>query len=232
MKTPEKKTVEVSEKKMSEAFEKKIVEMSEKKSKKYYLAGIVPMLFLALGIFLFFETADLRERQEERKEKEQYQVVLPEGEIFENVELDNRAAEVILARAELEDIHLKRVVKVKNKEEQNIGTIYELCDQSGYGGYLTLLIGMNESSVLCGITLKNAPEIVTEITKEEISPFLDQFQYGRKDKVFWIDEQIFGGVEIVKMDSAPVTSREIVRMVNGCRQLADNIGKLTGGQGE
>lgn len=215
-----------------ETPEKKIAEVSEKKPKKYYLAGIVPVLFLALGIFLFFATTDLRERQEERKEKEQYQAVLPEGEIFENVELDNRAAEVFLVRAGLEDIRLKRVVKVRNKEQQNIGTIYELCDQSGYGGYLTLLIGMNESGVLCGITLKNAPEIVTEITREEISPFLEQFQYGRKDKVFWIDEQIFGGVEIVKMDTAPVTSREIVRMVNGCRKLAENLGTLTGGQKE
>lgn len=204
----------------------------EKRPKKNYLAGIVPVLFLALGIFLFFATADLREKQEKQKEKEQYQVILPEGATFEKVKTDKRAVEAFLARSGLEDIRLKQILAVKNKEQQNIGTIYELCDKSGYGGDLTLLIGMNESDVLCGIFLKEAPEIVKEITREEISTFLEQFQYGRKDKVFWTDEQIFGGVEIVKMDSAPVTSREIVRMVNGCRQLADNLGSLTGGQKE
>lgn len=224
METPEKKTVEAPEKNM--------VETPEKKPKKYYLAGIVPVLFLALGIFLFFATGNIREKQEEQKEKEQYQAVLPEGETFEKIKMDKHSVEAFLARSGLEDLCLKQVLTVKNKEQQNIGTIYELCDKSGYGGSLTLLIGMNESDVLCGMILKEAPEIVIEITKDEITPFLEQFQYSRKDKVFWIDEQIFGGVEIVKMDSAPVTSREIVRMVNGCRQLADNLGKLTGGQKE
>ena len=208
------------------------METPEKKPKKYYLAGIVPVLFLALGVFLFFVTADLREKQEDKKEKEQYQAILPEGESFERVKTDKQAVEAFLARSGLEDIRLKQVLVVKNKEQQSIGTIYELCDKSGYGGDLTLLIGMNESDVLCGIHLKEASEIVSEITKEEIGSFLEQFQYSRRDKVFWIDEQIFGGVEIEKMDSAPITSREIVRMVNGCRQLADNLGSFTGGQDE
>ena len=232
METSEKKIEEVSEKKLEEISEKNIEETPEKKPKKYYLAGIVPVLFLALGSFLFFATADLREKQEEKREKVQYQAILPEGETFEKVKTDKQSVEAFLARSSLENIRLKQILTVKNKEQQNIGTIYELCDKSGYGGNLTLLIGMNESNVLCGIVLKEAPEIVSEITKEEISSFLEQFQYGRKDKVFWIDKQIFGGVEIVKMDSAPITSRKIVRMVNGCRRLADNLGTLTGGQKE
>ena len=238
METPEKKTAEASEKKLEEtpekktveASEKKLEETSEKKSKKNYLAGIVPVLFLALGIFLFFATENFREKQAGQKEKEQYQAILPEGAAFEKIKTDKQAVEAFLAKSGLEDIRLRQILLVKNKDQQNIGTIYELSDKSGYGGDLTLLIGMNESNVLCGIVLKEAPEIVTEITKKELNPFLEQFQYSRKDKVFWIDEQIFGGMEIVKMDSAPVTSREIVRMVNGCRQLADNLGRLTGGQ--
>ena len=208
------------------------MEIPEKRPKKYYLAGIVPVLFLALGIFLFFVTEDLREKKTEQKERKQYQAILPEGKTFEKVKTDKRAVEAFLARSELEDICVKQIVKVMNEEQQNIGTIYELCDKSGYGGNLTLLIGMNESDVLCGVILKDAPVIVTEITKEEITPFLEQFQYSRKDEVFWIDEPMFGGVEIIKMKSAPITSREIVRTVNGCRQLADNLGKLTGGQKE
>ena len=232
--TPEKKIEEASEKKLEETSEKniEIEEIFEKRPKKYYLAGIVPVLFLALGIFLFFATENLREKQAGQKEKEQYQAILPEGETFEKIKTDKQAVEAFLARSGLEDICLKQIVEVKNKEQQRIGTIYELYDKSAYGGDLTLLIGMNESDVLCGITLKEAPEIVKEITKEELGTFLKQFQYSRKDKVFWIEEQVFGGVEIVKMDSAPVTSLEIVRMVNGCRKLVDNLGTLTGGQKE
>lgn len=205
-------------------------ETYEKRPKKYYLAGIVPIVFLAFGIFLFFITSDVREKRAAQRADRQYQALLPEAETFELKKIDNKAAQELLAKAGFKDISLIQVLEGKSKEKRKAGTILELCNKSGYGGDLTLLIGMNESKAICKVIVKEAPEIVATLTKGELDSFLEQFLYSRTDKAFWIDERVFGGQEIVKMESAPVTSREIVRMVNGCRQLADNLDTLAGGQ--
>lgn len=209
-----------------------VKEIHEKRPKKYYLAGIVPIVFLALGILSFFLTEDLREKQAKEKEKSLYQEVLPEAESFETVKIDSKAAAEVLSAAGFSDVALERVLEGKSKAQQNVGRIYELSTESGYGGNLTLLVGMNESKVLCGIRMKKAPEMVEVLTKEELDAFLEQFLYSRKDKTFWVDERVFGGLEIIKMESAPVTSRKIVSMVNGCRQLSDRMDTLVKGEGE
>lgn len=206
------------------------METIEKRPKKYYLAGIVPIVFLALGILLFFITGPLREKQDMQKEKEQYQALLPEAETFEVRKIDKKAAEELLLKDGFENISLIRVLEGKSKEQHKVGTIFELSDKSGYGGNLTLLVGMNESKAICKVMVKDAPALVEALTKNELDSFLEQFLYNRRDKDFWIDEQVFGGLEIVKMESAPATSLEIVRTVNGCRHLADNLDTLAGGQ--
>lgn len=194
--------------------------------KTYYLALFTPMVLLALGIVLFILTGDLREKQTDKKEKNRYQTVLPEAEAFEEVKTDKKAVDALLAEAGFPDISLKRIIEGKSGNQQSVGKIYELCDASGYAGTLTLLIGMNESGAICGILVKDGPEFVMEIAGGELDSFLEQFLYSRKDKIFWTGERTFGGVEVVKMESAPVTSREIVRMVNGCRLLSDNLNTL------
>lgn len=206
------------------------METTEKRPGKYYLIGIVPVVFLALGILTFFLTEDLRKKQMEEKEISRYQEILPEAEVFDTVKIDKKAAAEVLSAAGFSDVSFKRIFEGKSKEQRSMGRIYELCAESGYGGNLTLLIGMNESGALCGIGVKESPEMVQALTKKELDTFLEQFLYSRKDKTFWMDEQMFGGVEIVKMESAPVTSQKIMHMVNGCRQLSDHLDTLVKGE--
>lgn len=206
------------------------METPEKKLKKNNWIGLVPVLILALGILLFCKTEDLRKKQEEQREKTQYQTIMQEADTFAKIKTDKKAVEALLEQSGYGDICLKQIFEAKNKEKQAVGTVYELCSKSGYGGDLTLLVGLNESDAICGIMVKEAPEMVETVIKEELASFLEQFLYSRKDKVFWMEERVFGGTEIVKMDCAPVTSREIVRIVNSCRLLENNRDTLAGGQ--
>lgn len=207
------------------------METPEKNKKRYWLAAI-PVVLLALSVLLLFKTGNHRKEKKEEKEKIQYQTILSDGTTFTKLKTDKKSVEALLEKAGYGDIRLEKVVEGKNKENQVVGTVYELCDRSGYGGDLTLLIGMTESDAICGIVLKDATKLVEETTEDTLTPFLEQFLYGRKDKEFWIEEQIFGGTKITGMDGAPVTSREIVRIVNCCRLLEDNRNTLTGGQEE
>lgn len=206
------------------------METPDKKPKKNNWIGLVPVLLLALGILLFFKTEDIRKEQKEQKEKTQYQTIVQDASAFAKIKTDKKAVEALLEQSGYGDICLKQILEAENKEKQAVGIVYELCSKSGYGGDLTLLVGLNESDAICGIMVKEAPDMVETVIKDELAAFLEQFLYSRKDKVFWMEERVFGGTEIVKMDCAPVTSREIVRIVNSCRLLEDNRDTLAGGQ--
>jgi hypothetical protein len=71
---------------------------------------------------------------------------------------------------------------------------------------------------------------VEALAEKELPSFLDQFLYGRSDKVFWTKEEVFGGTEIASMKGAPAVSRDIVDLVNGSRLLEEHLDQITGGE--
>lgn len=204
--------------------------MTKQSLKNKYTILIIPVLFLILCVVFVWKTNSYCEKNEKIRVQESYQKVITEGTSFKQEKFDKEAVKNIFENENYDGIVLENIVEARNKDDRLLGEIYEIRSKNGYGGEISILLGVNESGSFCGATLKGATEIVKKSTKKNIDSFLEQFLYYSNEKEFWVEKRVFGGIEVQPMEGAPVSSREIVRLVNAVRVLTRNKNAVFGGQ--
>lgn len=197
---------------------------------KRWLWILAPVLSLLALTLTFLLTKTPIEKNDKKLQTEAYQAIFAEGVIFEEAKEDLKAADAKLSEAGYRHLKTEAVMVVKDRNQNPIGRIYQLSSQDGYGGYLSMTLGINGTGGLCGIEFNQIAKMVELTIKDEQEAFLDQFLYQTHGKKFWIQSEEFGGFQVQPMESAPVTSQAAVDIVNGCLLLDDLYGHPEGGE--
>lgn len=197
---------------------------------KRWLWILAPVLSLVALALTFLLTKTPIEKNEKKLQTEAYQAIFSEGVIFEEAKEDLKAADAKLSEAGYRHLTTEAVMVVKDQEQNPIGRIYQLSSRDGYGGYLSMTLGINGTGGLCGIEFNQIAKMVELTIEDEQEAFLNQFLYQTHGKKFWIQSEEFGGVQVHPMEGAPDTSRAVVDIVNGCLLLDDLYGHPEGGE--
>lgn len=197
---------------------------------KRWIWILAPVLSLVALTLTFLLTKTPIEKNEKKLQTEAYQAIFSEGVIFEEAKEDLKAADAKLSEAGYRHLKTEAVMVVKDQNQNPIGRIYQLSSQDGYGGYLSMTLGINGTGGLCGIEFNQIAKMVELTIEDEQEAFLDQFLYQTHGKKFWIQSEEFGGFQVQPMESAPVTSQAVVDIVNGCLLLDDLYGHPEGGE--
>ncbi|MCS7181375.1 MAG: RnfABCDGE type electron transport complex subunit G [bacterium] len=139
---------------------------------------------------------EIKKQEEEKLNKE----IFPEGVKFEEKEINGI-----------------KYFSVLNESGEEIGKIFEV-KTMGYGGYITLKVGLDKENKIKKIKVKEhneTPGLGSKITQES---FLNQFIGKTKNEIYLKKDKTDGKIDSIT--GATISSKAVV---DGVRKLLDKI---------
>lgn len=173
--------------------------------KKDIIMGIIVLTFIAgLSGYLLAQVykttkpkiEEIKKQEEEKLNKE----IFPEGIKFEEKEINGI-----------------KYFSVLNESGEEIGKIFEV-KTMGYGGYITLKVGLDKENKIKNIKVKEhneTPGLGSKITQDN---FLKQFTGKTKDEIYLKKDKTDGKIDAIT--GATISSRAVV---DGIRKLLEKI---------
>ena len=187
----------------------------------FVLCGITLVLALILG-GVYMMTKEPIDEAAEKGKQVAYQNVFPDNEtinIVNDEELTKAAVEY-----EPEDTKTKitEAVKVTDAAGSDIGTAY-IAATKGYGGTLTVSVGVNKEGVVTGIDIVSMNETAglgANCTKDD---FKAQYA-GKSGEISVTKSETPADNEISAISGATITSDAVTDAVNKCLSFAESYG--------
>lgn len=178
-------------------------------------ALILMCITLIAGISLSFVyeiTKDPIRAAEQRAREEAYRAVCPAAQTFGEVE-DTSAAQALLAE-EFPGISVTEVQKALDGSGNLVGYVLAVVTPEGYGGEISLSMGVDTAGVLTGMTILSMNETPGLGAKCTDAAFSSQFA-GISGEVVCVKDGVDAENEIDAISGATITSTAVTKAVNG-----------------
>lgn len=191
-------------------------------------AGILFAITLIAGLVLGFVyelTKDPIKQREEEAIQEACLAVFAEADSFEDVNYVPKAA--LTAELAAEGVEIGTVYSASDTSGNLLGYVVETTSGEGYGGDITLYVGITTEGVLNGVSILSIAETPgLGMRAEEV--LVPQFADVSVDQFTYTKSGSTSDSEIDAISGATVTTKAVVDAVNGgIRVIAEDL--LKGG---
>ena len=188
----------------------------------FILCAITLVLALILG-GVYMMTKDPIDEAAEKGKQVAYQNVFPDNAPIEIAADDPLTQAVLGFEPEDEKTKITEAVKVTDGTGNEIGKAY-IVSTKGYGGTITVSVGVNNEGTVTGIDIVSMNETAglgANCTKDE---FKSQFA-GKTGEITVTKSETAADNEISAISGATITSDAVTKAVNKCLSFAENYGK-------
>lgn len=170
---------------------------------------------LLLG-FVYEITKEPRMKQEELAKQKAYKAVFNDADDFIEIELDDRAIEKYLSKNNIEPniANVDAVVKALDAEDKIIGYVITVTDKEGYGGDITLTVGIRNDKTVNGISILTLNETAGLGMEAKEKSFAEQFAEKKVDRFTYTKSDAVADNEIDVISGATVTTNAVTNAVN------------------
>ena len=174
------------------------------------------IITLAAGLILGFVynvTKDPIAKQEEKTKQEAYKAVFKDADRFEAVKLN------------LGQNTVSEIAKAVDKDGKGLGYVFSVTNPDGYGGDITLSVGVKNDGTVNGYETLTISETAGLGMKAKEDEFKSNFK-DKKAKQFEVVKDGSGKNDDAKVDAisgATITSRAVTSGVNSCVALMDTL---------
>ncbi|WP_343209236.1 RnfABCDGE type electron transport complex subunit G [Anaerolentibacter hominis] len=171
---------------------------------------------LLLG-FIFDITKEPIEAANEKATQEAYRQVFPEADVFEESQALNdnvSSSEQIIADLNLEGVLVDEAMEAKNTSGDTVGIVMKATSNNGYGGAITISLGVDNDGVLTGIKVLQMSETAGLGAKCQDEDFQNQFSGIRADMVQSVKTGAAQDNEIDAISGATFTTNAVTEAVN------------------
>lgn len=151
--------------------------------------------------------------QKEKAEKAAYQVVLPEATKFTQIDEQQLSDGNDSLQAEGYTSTVESVSEATNAEGI-VGYVMKITTPEGYGGDITISMGMNQDGMVTGVEMLSINETAGLGMKAKEDAFNDQYD-GKQVDVFKVTKSGEAGDEMIDaISGATITSNAVTGAVN------------------
>jgi len=206
--------VKQKKEKQEKEVSKEKTETSHKGDQKANLKVVVVLACITLlsGLVLgyFYElTKEPIALQAEKQSQQAYQTVFPEADVFEELPFDGE---------ETDTYRLEKVFTAK-QGDIILGTVVQVISYEGYGGDISLVVGITEDGEITGISFLSLNETAGLGMNAEKDSFKNQFENKKTDAFTVVKGEVSGDNEISAISGATVTSKAVTEAVNAALKL-------------
>lgn len=172
---------------------------------------------LLLGIVYNVTKAPIA-AQEEKTKQEAYKAVFEDAAKFDTVKLDQKDVAAVLKKNDLGQNTISEVVKAVDKNGKELGYVFSVTNPEGYGGDVTLSVGVRDDGTVNGYETLSISETAGLGMKAKEPEFKSNFKNKKADR-FEVVKDGSGKNDDSKVDAisgATITSRAVTSAVNSC----------------
>ena len=167
---------------------------------------------LLLGIVYNVTKAPIA-AQEEKTKQEAYKAVFEDA-----AKLDQKDVAAVLKKNDLGQNTISEVVKAVDKNGKELGYVFSVTNPEGYGGDVTLSVGVRDDGTVNGYETLSISETAGLGMKAKEPEFKSNFKNKKADR-FEVVKDGSGKNDDSKVDAisgATITSRAVTSAVNSC----------------
>lgn len=186
------------------------------------------IITLAAGLILGFVynvTKDPIAKQEEKTKQEAYKAVFKDADRFEAVKFNAKEISKALKAKDLGQNTINEIAKAVDKNGKELGYVFSVTNPDGYGGDITLSVGVKNDGTVNGYETLTISETAGLGMKAKEDEFKSNFT-NKKAKQFEVVKDGSGKNDDAKIDAisgATITSRAVTSGVNSCVALMDTL---------
>ena len=197
--------------------------MSEAKKKNslihdaLVLFAITLIAAVALG-FVYELTKDPIAQTEAQAKVDAYKAVFPEmtatAELGDTEWALKNAGELIASNAAYEGVTVDEILEARDGSDALLGWVLTVTSTKGYGGKITMTMGVSRDGILKGIeflTISETPGLGMNAKEDK---FKSQFKDAKVGQYSLSKRNISGDTEIDAISSATITTTAVTRSVN------------------
>lgn len=172
---------------------------------------------LLLGI-VYNVTKNPIAAQEAKTKQAAYKTVFTNADKFEDVKVDQKDVKAVLKKNDLAQNTISEVVKAVDKSGKQLGYVFSVTNPDGYGGDITLSVGIRNDGTVNGYETLSISETAGLGMKAKEPEFKSNFKNKKADK-FEVVKDGSGKNDDSKVDAisgATITSRAVTSAVNSC----------------
>lgn len=172
---------------------------------------------LLLGI-VYNVTKNPIAAQEAKTKQAAYKTVFTNADKFEEVKVDQKDVKAVLKKNDLAQNTISEVVKAVDKSGKQLGYVFSVTNPDGYGGDITLSVGIRNDGTVNGYETLSISETAGLGMKAKEPEFKSNFKNKKADK-FEVVKDGSGKNDDSKVDAisgATITSRAVTSAVNSC----------------
>lgn len=137
-------------------------------------------------------------------------------------------SEVISVNPQYENVTVDDVLLACDGEGNCLGYILTMNSSAGYGGDITIMMGVASDGILYGIDFISISETAGLGMKAKDEEFKTQFRGADTDSFSLKKRDISGTTEVDAISSATVTTAAVTRMVNAGLSVAEKLNGAAG----
>lgn len=162
-------------------------------------------------------TKDPIAKAEKQAKQEAYQKVYKEANEFEEDSAINKKvkeSETFMKENDLSGAKIEEVTVAKDASGQSIGYVISFLATEGYGGEISLVMGMTNEGEITGFEVLKASETPGLGMKCEEPEFKNQFAGKNTDSIVYTNDGAKADNEIDALSGATITTEAITKGVN------------------
>ena len=202
--------------------------------KDAFILFIITIISGALLGYVYELTKGPIEEQNLLIKQESYKTVFSDAESFEESEdLSNAILEAreVLDEQGFENITIDEVLLAKDKSNNMMGYVMTITTGEGYGGDISLTIGMKQDGTLNGIEILSINETAGLGQKANDTEFKEQFSNKKVEAFVYTKTGKTADYEIDALSGATITTSAVMKAVNAGIFFVNNcVENLEGGQ--
>lgn len=203
--------------------------MSEKKKgtlvhDAVILFAITLIAALALG-FVYEITKEPIAAAQTQAKIDAYKEVFPEMSSTKEAgaAVLSEAQALVSADAAYEGVTVDEVLEACDASGSCIGYVMTLTSSKGYGGSITMAMGVKSDGTMQGIQFLSISETAGLGMKAKDEEFRSQFRGAKVGQFSLTKKKIAGDTEVDAISSATITSTAVTRMVNAGLRIAKEV---------
>lgn len=193
------------------------------------LTAITLVSGVALGAVHGITEAPIAKAQEDALQKA-YSEVFTKADSFKDLDsFNSNKATKLVQKAGYTDDDINNCVVAVDKSGQELGYVITVTSHAGYGGDITLSMGVTDDGTMNGYSITDIHETAGMGMKATQPKFMDEFKGIKAEKYEVVKGSSAGDGQIESISGATITSRAVTNAVNAGFEYYDS---LTGGDSQ
>ena len=170
---------------------------------------------LLLGL-VYEVTKAPRKEQEELAKQKAYKAVFDDADHFKEIKYDESKIEKHLSQNDIKSnvAKIDGMVQAFDKNEKMLGYVITVTDKEGYGGDITLTVGIRNNKKVNGISILTINETAGLGMEAKEKSFRQQFADKNVDRFVYTKSDAKAENEIDVISGATVTTNAVTNAVN------------------